>query len=108
LAGAFFFAAGATFPPWDSTLNQIGTQKHRSGVLNTVTALISHELGHVPPSLTAVRRLIAVHGPTRRSVLRCVENNAENNVHLLRRRTSKSSVVIHTNVKHFEVFYDRW
>jgi len=24
LAGAFFFAAGATFPPWDSTLNQFG------------------------------------------------------------------------------------
>jgi hypothetical protein len=26
LATAFFFAAGATFPPWDSTLNQIGTR----------------------------------------------------------------------------------
>jgi hypothetical protein len=30
LAGAFlaaaFFAAGATFPPWDSTLNQLGTR----------------------------------------------------------------------------------
>ena len=25
LAGAFFFAAVATFPPWDSTLNQLGT-----------------------------------------------------------------------------------
>jgi hypothetical protein len=73
LAGAFFFAAGATFPPWDSTLNQIGNPRHRRGVLNTVTALISHELGHVPPNLTAVRRLIAVHGPTRRSVLHRVE-----------------------------------
>ncbi|HEY5265903.1 MAG TPA: hypothetical protein VIJ40_03740, partial [Acidimicrobiales bacterium] len=63
LAGAFFFAAGATFPPWDSTLIQIGTSRHRNGVLNSGTALISHVLGHVPPSLTAVRRLIAVHGP---------------------------------------------
>lgn len=31
-----------------------------------------------------------------------------NSVYLLRRRTSKSSVVIHTNVKHFQIFYDRW
>ena len=60
---AFFFAAGATFPPWDSTLNQFGTLRHHMGELTTGTALISHELGHVPPSLTAVRRLIAVHGP---------------------------------------------
>jgi hypothetical protein len=27
------------------------------------TALMSHVLGHVPPNLTVVRRLIAVHGP---------------------------------------------
>jgi MFS family permease len=60
---AAFFAAGATFPPWDSTLNQFGTPRHHVGVLTSGTALISHELGHVPPSLTAVRRLIAVHGP---------------------------------------------
>jgi type IV secretion system protein VirD4 len=31
-----------------------------------------------------------------------------NNVNLLRRRTSKSPVVIDTNVKHFENYYDRW
>jgi hypothetical protein len=73
LAGAFFFAAGATFPPWDSTLNQIGTLKHRVVFLLSVTALISHVLGHVPPSLATVRRLIAVHGPyaDERSSQRC-------------------------------------
>jgi hypothetical protein len=27
LATAFFFAAGATFPPWDSSMNQFGTSK---------------------------------------------------------------------------------
>ena len=27
LAAAFFFAAGATFPPWDSSMNQFGTSK---------------------------------------------------------------------------------
>jgi type IV secretion system protein VirD4 len=31
-----------------------------------------------------------------------------NNTYLLRRRTTKSSVVIHTNVKHFDNIYDRW
>ncbi len=108
LAAAFFFAAGATFPPWDSTLIQIGTSRHRIGVLTSGTALISHELGHGPPNLTAVRRLIAVHGPTRKSVLRNVASNEVNNVNLLRRRTSISPVVIHTNVKYFEIYFDRW
>ena len=108
LAAALFFAAGATFPPWDSTLIQIGTSRHRTGVLTSGTALISHELGHVPPNLPAVRRLIAVHGPTRRSAIRNVASNVVNNVDLLRRRTSKSPVVIHTNVKYFEIYFDRW
>ena len=66
-----------------------------------------HVLGHVPPSLTTVRRLIAVHGPCADERLHSVART-RNNVHLLRRRTTKSSVVIHTNVKHFEIFYDRW
>jgi hypothetical protein len=61
LATAFFFAAGDTFPPWDSTLNQLGTQGAHAWTVGT--ALISRELGHVPPNLTAVRRLNAVHGP---------------------------------------------
>ena len=70
--------------------------------------MISRVLGHVPPNLTAVRRLIAVHGPCAKKRRQRVGNNAKYNVYLLRRRTSKSSVVIHTNVKYFEVFYDRW
>jgi hypothetical protein len=79
LAGAFFFAAGATFPPWDSTLNQFGTLKHRVVFLLSVTALISHVLGHVPPSLATVRRLIAVHGPyaDERSSQRCEQREEQ-------------------------------
>lgn len=34
--------------------------------------------------------------------------NVANCVNLLRRRTTKSSVVIHTNVKHFDNYSDRW
>jgi hypothetical protein len=51
LATAFFFAAGATFPPWDSTLNQFGTSSHHRGVLEIGTALINvHSLMCHPAS----------------------------------------------------------
>ena len=44
----------------------------------------------------------------RKSPLHHVARNVVNSVCLLRRRTSKSSLVIDTNVKHFEIFSDRW
>src|SRR5580658_4552880 len=70
LATAFFFAAGATFPPWDSTLNQFGTSSAPPWCSRNRYRIDKRELAHVPPSFTAVRRLIAVHGPTRRSASR--------------------------------------
>src|SRR5580692_10700730 len=66
LATAFFFAAGATFPPWDSTLNQFGTSSAPPWCSRNRYRIDKRELAHVPPSFTAVRRLIAVHGPTRK------------------------------------------
>src|ERR1700691_39259 len=70
LATAFFFAAGATFPPWDSTLNQFGTSSAPPWCSRNRYRIDKRELAHVPPSFTAVRRLIAVHGPTRKSASR--------------------------------------
>ena len=67
LATAFFFAAGATFPPWDSTLNQFGTSSSPPWRSRNRYRIDKRVLAHVPPSFTAVRRLIAVHGPTRKS-----------------------------------------
>src|SRR6202167_39516 len=70
LATAFFFAAGATFPPWDSTLNQFGTSSAPPWCSRNRYRIDKRVLAHVPHSFTAVRRLIAVHGPTRKSVSR--------------------------------------
>ena len=44
----------------------------------------------------------------RMSAVRNDALNVANCVNLLRRRTTKSSVVIHTNVKHFDNYSDRW
>jgi hypothetical protein len=68
LATAFFFAAGATFPPWDSTLNQFGTSSAPPWCSRNRYRIDKRVLAHVPPSFTAVRRLIAVHGPSQKSV----------------------------------------
>jgi hypothetical protein len=67
LATAFFFAAGATFPPWDSTLNQFGTSSAPPWCSRNRYRIDKRVLAHVPPSFAAVRRLIAVHGPSRKS-----------------------------------------
>jgi hypothetical protein len=67
LAAAFFFAAGATFPPWDLTLNQFGTSSAPTWCSRNRYRIDKRVLAHVPPSFAAVRRLIAVHGPTRKS-----------------------------------------
>jgi type IV secretion system protein VirD4 len=45
---------------------------------------------------------------SRKSASLNAASSDKNYVYLLRRRTSKSSVVIHTNVKYFEIYYDRW
>jgi type IV secretion system protein VirD4 len=104
LATAFFFAAGATFPPWDSTLNQFGTSSAPPWCSRNRYRIDKRVLAHVPPSFTAVRRLIAVHGPTRKSASQKRHTDVSLDVHLLRRRTFKSSLALKTNVKHFEVF----
>src|ERR1700722_4139804 len=69
LATAFFFAAGATFPPWDSTLNQFGTSSPHPWRSRNRYRIDKRVLAHVPPNFAVVRRLIAVHGPSRKSVL---------------------------------------
>jgi hypothetical protein len=95
LATAFFFAAGATFPPWDSTLNQFGTSSAPPWCSRNRYRIDKRELAHVPPSFTAVRRLIAVHGPTRKSASQKRRKDVSLDVHLLRRRTFKSSLALH-------------
>ena len=50
LAAAFFFAAGATFPPWDSSLNQSGTSRHHRGDPTSGTVLTHRVLARTRPT----------------------------------------------------------